>query len=113
MKKILFILPFLGFGLVFAQFAETPQYEFKSTSTHQYTTVQHQYTIPVAAYDLQNPETHKPRKVVMNEYNGENPGYPAADPNWTPVGDPPIIPLIIFLLCYVGYDIFNNHIKKT
>lgn len=108
MKKLTFIFTFLCFGLAFAQYAETPQYEFKSTSSYQYTTTQHQYTIPVAAQNLQEPgtpEVYRPYKVRMED--NESPGYPAADPNWTPIGDA-VLPLLLLTFAYLLYRLHKE-----
>ena len=100
MRKFVVLILFITvslFGL--AQVDGFPQYEFKSTSSYQYTTPQRQYTVPVAAYDLQTPGSQGPRKAVMSE---EKPGYDPADPGWenVPVGDPDIFTITFLLILY-------------
>jgi hypothetical protein len=101
MKRLLVLFIFLSFGLVYGQFAETPQYEFNSTSSHQYiqpyTQHTNQYTIPVAEIQepFYNPNAqHAPiRRAPVN---------PPADPGWedVPVGDPDIFIILILLFSY-------------
>lgn len=111
MKRIWVLIVFTVTSLfVSAQITEFPQYEFKSTSSHQYINVQHQYTIPLAVYDdMQTPTTIQPRKVIIN---GDGPGYNPADPYWENValGDD-IIPLLVISFTYCLYiRLSKNHI---
>ena len=108
MRKIVVLILFIVTSLFMSpQTSEFPQYEFKSTSSYQYTTPQRQYTVPVAVYDLQTPSSHGPRRVVMNE---DNPGYNPADPGWetVPVGNPDILTIIFLLILYLGCQYLKN-----
>lgn len=102
MKRLMIIFAFLCFGIAFGQFAEAPQYEFNSTSTYRYTNTQRHYTVPVS--ELQQPfySPNDQYRVVHR-----SPGYPPADPDMhdTPIGDPPIIAMMVLVLVYIGYDV--------
>ena len=98
MKRLLVLFIFLSLGLVYGQFTETPQYEFNSTSSHQYIQHTNQYTIPVSEIQepFYNPNTqHAPiRRAPVN---------PPADPGWedVPIGDPPYILILLIFVYYV------------
>ena len=109
MKRLLLIFIFLSLGFEYAQFANTPQYEFKSTSSYQITDHTHQYTIPVS--EIQQPfSSQSPQNNVIRR----SPDYPPADPRWeneTPVGDA-MIPLLIISLLYCLYiKVYNIQSK--
>lgn len=110
MKRLLVLFIFLSFGLVYGQFAETPQYEFNSTSSHQYmqpyTQHTNQYTIPVSEIQepFYNPNAqHTPIRRA--------PVYPPADPGWenVPIGDPPFVLILITATVYI----FIHRKRKT
>ena len=106
MKKLLITFIFLCFGLfTFAQFAEAPQYNFSSTSTHEYIECQQHYTIPLA--EIQKP-FYNPN--TQNKNIRKAPGFPPADPGWeeTPIGES-ILPLLVISLSYCLSKLFKQH----
>lgn len=109
MKRLLVLFIFLSFGLAYGQFAETPQYDFNSTSSHQYIQpyIQrtNQYTIPVS--EIQEP-FYNPN--AQHSSIRRAPGYNPADPGWetVPIGDPDICIILILLFSYFIY----NYMKK-
>ena len=102
MKRTILTIMLLYFGIVFAQFAESPQYEFNSTSSIKYTEYKHQYTIPVSEIQqpFYTPNQQQPRGIR------KAPGYDPANPGWetVPVGNPDAYVILVLML---SYFIFN------
>lgn len=99
MKKCTVLILFITISLLTIAQTVFPQYEFRSTSVYPQMTVQRQYTIPIAAYELKNPNSHTIRKVKYED----SPGYDQSDPGWehdTPVGDM-IVPLFMLSVVYI------------
>ena len=105
MKRLLVLFIFLSLGLTYGQFAETPKYEFNSTSSHQYvqpyTQRTNQYTIPMA--EIQEPFYNPNAQLAPIRRTSLGPGYNPADPGWenVPVGDPPVVLIFLFTILYV------------
>jgi hypothetical protein len=97
---------------LFAQQTQPPQYEFRSTSSYQYTTIQHQYTVPVAAKNIDPYNNHSkqnigPRRENVSSYEWPpNPNDPFIGE--TPVGDPDIFTIAFLLLLYFGCQYLKN-----
>lgn len=91
---------------LFAQQIQVPQYEFRSTSSYQYTTIQHQYTVPVAATNI-DPYNNPSKQNIGPRRENVSPGEWPSNPNdpfmgETPIGDPDIFIITFLLICYFG-----------
>lgn len=113
MKHWLTVIFILLAQFLFAQQTQFPQYEFRSTSSYQYTTIQHQYTVPIAATNIDpynNPSKQNIGPRRENVSPGEWPPNPNDPfPNETPIGDPPFILILITATVYI----FIHRKRKT
>ena len=94
---------------IYAQQAQYPTYEFKSTSSMTYS----QYTTqPITIYQVGATSPYQNSSPRKSGTGGYNPGYDPNDPfyNSTPIGDA-VFPLALFAILYMLFRIYKQKIK--